>query len=183
MSWARSTNTAGKLGDRHHFHDGDADRLHIRQPFGRRAPGTFRGKGAEVHFVHHLAFDGDAPPGSVRPSVPRRVDDLGRSGDAVRLKPRTGIREQFAVEAVPVPRTGASITNDGSEIPVWVAVERHVDVRPRLRMYHQVDVARARRPHAEGGRPVGLHVRTGRQTSGDTTHQLFAHDRPQMLQG
>src|SRR5580765_2370459 len=75
-----------KIGDRHHFDNGDADLGQLRELFGRRAPGAFPRERTDVHLVDDLAFHFNPGPLRIRPLELHWIDNAGRTVWAIRLK-------------------------------------------------------------------------------------------------
>src|SRR5688572_18359689 len=130
-----------------------------------------------MQLVHHLPFEGQAAPPTVRPRVTGRIDYLRRSEGAIRLETGRRVGEQSAVEAVTVTRSAGNVRHPGGEVPVVFTFERELEIEPGLAMNHQPNVTRPGRPDPEVRGAVGLHLRPDR-VSGDTTHQWIAHRVP-----
>lgn len=71
--------TSWKIGHRHDFQQGDAEIRQMRQLLSRSRPRTFGSEGADMHFVHHLAFARYALPCLIRPWKDIGIDNERRS--------------------------------------------------------------------------------------------------------
>jgi hypothetical protein len=110
---------AGEIGDRHEDHGRDPHVLQVVEAFRRRRPRAFRGEGAHVDFIEHLAARRNPFPGLVGPGERARVDDLRRSVGAPGLEAGRRIGERaLAVEEVPVVRPGFESGEEAGEVAV-----------------------------------------------------------------
>src|SRR5438270_5391049 len=91
----------GEIGDRHHLEQSDSVLFQQRQFFRRRAPGSVRREGADVHFIHDLPGDLDSLPSLIGPFELRRIDYTRRSVRSFRLKSRSRIGINIAVAVYP----------------------------------------------------------------------------------
>ena len=111
---------AGEFVDGHDFETGDAEVSKFGKLFCGGVPGSFRGEGADVHFVKHLAVGGNAGPGVVGPVEGGGVDDLRRAMGAVGLEAGGGIGERLlgAIEAKAISCSGPGVGGESAEIAV-----------------------------------------------------------------
>ena len=115
--------TALEGADGHDLDNRNAGVLEVLQPLGRRGPGAFGGKGANMKFIKHLVLAVDAGPAFVRPG------EIGghhhRSAvAAIGLPARGEVRQaRAAIEAEPVARAGAYAGDVGSEKALASRVE------------------------------------------------------------
>src|SRR5260370_39348451 len=74
-----------------------------------RPVSTLRRERADVQFVDDPIVDVGPAPSAIDPTKSRRIDDLGRTMYALRLKSRGRIRQQATVEPVFVQHAGGSV--------------------------------------------------------------------------
>ncbi len=140
----------GELADGHDLHARHAQARELPELAHGSRPVARGSERAHVHLVDHLTPEGRARPLPVGPGERARIHHHRRTGWALRLESRSGIRIQrvVLVEAEPIPRTGAGVERGAGEVAVSLGRQRHRLPCPLVAHHHR-NPAPLRRPDAK----------------------------------
>ncbi len=141
--------------DRHQLDRGHAELPQARQPVDRRLEGALGREGPDVELVHHQLARRHGPPGPDRPGQRRQVQHARRAEHPGRLPAREGIRPGRRRRRAPAGSRRRASPARGPRTPPrrparsgWSPPSRRT-----------ATAVRARGPHPEDGRAVGLRER------------------------